>query len=276
MDGRSIYEALGLEGGIEQEIAEPAAEEETPVEEQVEEHQEENPEKTEQPPEQPAEPAEQSAEERSRQAHGRRQRELQAAVDAARAEERGKVDSLLKSLGIRNPQTDEVVDTLDALEAYERDLVTRRFEAGKATEADIRRIVKEETAPKPEPMSKEEIQTLVDRQITEIGQLDPTIKSLDDILKSDVGEAFRSQVAANPGQNFVEAYKAVAGKRIEAARRKAAEQAARNRIESKDHLSGTTTRGQGSKPVPRAELEIFRSLMPGVSDAEFERYYNKR
>lgn len=272
MDENSIYEALGLEGEREQEPAEPAAEETEESAPAVAETAQEE-------PEEPKGDTVQSPEERSRQAYGRRQRELEAAVTAARAEERANVDKLLKSLGIKNPQSGEAVDTLDGLEAYERELVSRRIESGKPREEDIRRIVREETqqkpqeAPQPDP---EAVKAVVDRQIAEIHALDPSVNSLTDILSSDVGPAFRQYVAANPGKNFVDAYNAVAGKRIAAVRQAAAEQTARNRIESKAHLSPTKQRGSGSSPVPKAELEIYRALMPGVSDAEFERHYNRR
>lgn len=273
MDENSIYEALGLEGEREQEPAEPAAEE----------TEESTPAAAETAQDEPEEPkgdtAVQSPEERSRQAYGRRQRELEAAVNAARAEERANVDKLLKSLGIKNPQSGEAVDTLDGLEKYERELVSRRIESGKPREDDIRRIVREETQPKqPEQRepTPEETQAMIVSQVAEIGRLDPSVKSLEDILRSDVGVRFRQYVAANPGTDFVEAYKAVAQHRIQAAERAAAEQTARNRIDSKSHLSPTTQRGSGSSPVPKAELEIYRALMPGVSDAEFERHYNRR
>ncbi len=272
MDENSIYEALGLEGEREQESAEPAAEE-------TEESAPAAAETAQEEPEKPKNDTVQSPEERSRQAYGRRQRELEAAVTAARAEERANVDKLLKSLGIKNPQSGEAVDTLDGLEKYERELVSRRIESGKPREEDIRRIVREETQPKqPEQRepTPEETQAMIDSQVAEIGRLDPSVKSLEDILRSDVGYRFRQYVATNPGTNLVEAYKAVAQPRIQAAERAAAEQTARNRIDSKAHLSSTTQRGSGSSPVPKAELEIYRALMPGVSDAEFERHYNRR
>lgn len=273
MDENSIMEALGLEGEREQEPAEPAAEETEESAPAAAETAQEESEAA------PAENPVQSPEERSRQAYGRRQRELEAAVSAARAEERANVDKLLKSLGIKNPQSGEAVDTLDGLEKYERELVSRRIESGKPREDDIRRIVREETQPKqrdPQQPDPEAIKGMVDRQIAEIHTLDPAVNSLEDILNSDVGPAFRQYVAANPGKNFVDAYNAVAQSRIAARKQAAAEQTAINRINSKSHLSATAMRGQGSTPVPRDQLVIFRALMPDVPDADFERFYNRK
>lgn len=269
MEENSIMEALGLEGEREQEAAEPAAEETAEGAPAAETAQEET-------EAAPAESPVQSPEERSRQAWGRRQRETEAAVNAARAEERAKVDALLKSLGIKNPNSGETVDTLDALEKYERALSAQRVASGKPSEGDIRRIIREEMQPKVQQPSREDVQAIVEKQLAEIRRIDPDVKSLDDILKSEVGGAFRRYVAENPGRSFVDAYNAVAQSRIAARKQAAAEQTAINRINSKSHLSATAMRGQGSTPVPRDQLAIFRALMPDVPDADFERFYNRK
>lgn len=266
MDESSIYEALGLEGGNEQEVAEPAAEEtETTPPEEAQES---------------AEPEEkgtvQTPEERSRQAYGRRQREREEAAREAVAAERGKTSDLLKRLGITDPDTGEAVDTIDKLEQYERSLSSRRIAAGKPTESDIARVAREAVGAEkpPEQMSKEDMQAVVDRQIAEIHKLDPSVSSLDDILNGEYGAEFQ-RVVQEKNLSFIEAYKQVSYGKMSASQQKAAEQAARNRAASKDHLGATVMRGQGSNPVPRDQMEIFRALMPDVADAEFEKYYNR-
>ncbi len=267
MDENSIYEALGLEGGNEQEVAEPAAEETETT----------SPEATQESAEPEEKETVQSPEERSRQAYGRRQREREEAAREAVTAERGKTSDLLKRLGITDPETGEPVDTIDKLEQYERSLSSLRIAAGKPTESDIARVAREAVGaekPQPKQMSKDEMQAVVDRQIAEIHKLDPSVSSLDDILKGEYGAEFRRAVQEK-NLSFIEAYKQVSYGKMSASQQKAAEQAARNRAASKDHLGATVMRGQGSNPVPRDQMEIFRALMPDVADAEFEKYYNR-
>lgn len=269
MDDNTIFEAFDLTQYAEapdseteatgenwQEVADPAAQEA------------EKTEKTAQPK------PEQTPEERSRQAHGRRQRELDDARSAGRSAAVEEMDELLGRLGLSDPQSGEPVNTVEKLKEYERSLSAKRIAAGKGTEADIRRIIREEaqkqtekSAPQPDP---KEVETIVAQQLSEIRKLDPGVKSMNDILSADEADSFRAYVGK--GLSFVEAYRLAFAAKIDAGRRSA--DAQKQRQESKSHLGATVTHGQGGVAVPTEEAELFRALMPDATDAEIEKRWN--
>lgn len=269
MDENTIFEAFDLTqdaeapdtgaettGEKEQETAEPAAQEAEKTEEAAQTKPEQTP------------------EERSRQAYGRRQRELEDARSAGKTETVAEVDELLGRLGLSDPETEEPVDTLEKLRAYERRTVSRRFESGAPREADIRRIIREEaqkqtemSAPQPDP---KEVETIVAQQLSEIRKLDPGVKSMNDILSADEADSFRAYVGK--GLSFVDAYRLAFAAKIDAGRRSA--DAQKQRQESKNHLGATVTHGQGGVAVPTEEAELFRALMPDATDAEIEKRWN--
>lgn len=211
----------------------------------------------------------QSAEENARQAAGRRIREREA---AARAAARAEMSETLRRLGITNPDTGEVVDSIEKLEAYEKGLSQARIASGRPTEEDIRRVVREETSGQPQAQAQR-APTEADyaAEVAEISRLDPSITSLGDILRSEAGPKFRDYVAK--GLNFVDAYTLAARDKL--AQRQT--EAARVKAAGKEHLSATQSvhAGEGDAPVPADELEIFRAMMPDVSDTEFRKYWNK-
>lgn len=215
----------------------------------------------------------QSAEENARQAAGRRIREREAAArDAARAE----VSETLRRLGITDPSTGEPVDTVDKLEAYEKGLSEARLAKGKGTADDVRRVVREEMAGQPaRPVEQKQpapAPTEADfaAEIAEIQRMDPSVKDLRSIVESEVGPKFREYVGK--GLNFVDAYTLAARSKLAAAQA----QAAQVKAAGKDHLSATQSRGsEADIPVPADELELFRTMMPEMSDTEFRKYWNK-
>lgn len=221
----------------------------------------------EKPAEKPAEPTEeQTREERSRQAMARRLRE---AEERAAKAERERASELLARLTLEDPDTGERVDTLEKLEAYDRKQSEKRMQSGSPTEADIRRVIREErekAAQPPQPQVDPQVQA----QLEQIARMDPAMTDIGKILESDIGQAFRGFVGA--GDDFVTAfYKArtqqaqIPAKAAEAARLKAA---------GKEHLGKTQSLGTEEIPVPRDEMAQFRVFFPDASEAEIRKYYN--
>lgn len=214
----------------------------------------------------PADKEEQDAKERARQAEGRRLREREErGYRAARAE----LSETLKRLGIVNPETEKAIENVDELEAYEKALSDKRLESGRGTAEDIRRIVREtvrETAQEKDAPKADDSQ--VQAQLAQIKAMDPAMTDLSAILKSEAGPKFREYVSR--GLDFVEAYTLAANERLQSisANRAGAAKG------SKEHLSGTTQRGEGALSVPPDEMAIIRELNPGISDADIQRYYN--
>lgn len=221
----------------------------------------------EKPAEKPAEPTEeQTREERSRQAMARRLRE---AEERAAKAERERASELLARLTLEDPDTGERVDTLEKLEAYDRKQSEKRMQSGSPTEADIRRVIREEQEKASQP-PQPQVDPQVQAQLEQIARMDPAMTDIGKILESDIGQAFRGFVGS--GDDFVTAfYKArtqqaqIPAKAAEAARLKAA---------GKEHLGKTQSLGTEEIPVPRDEMAQFRVFFPDASEAEIRKYYN--
>ena len=243
MDESTLKNALELEEPAEEPAAETA--EETPAA-------------------QPEQKQEQSPEERSRQAHARRIRE---AEEAGRRAAYAEFDEILDGMALKNPKTQEPIDNYAKFRAYGMNLSDDRLASGQGTAADIRRIVREETRTKePEdPMQDPRVK----EQLAQIRAMDPEMTDLDAILASEAGEKFRGYVQR--GLDFVDAYTLAARDRLS----KRAEEAARTKAASKDHLTGTQSRGTGSVSVPADIAAEYRMFDPGISDADIAKHYNK-
>ena len=182
-----------------------------------------------------------SPEERARQAAGRRLREREA---AARSAARAEIADTLRRRGVLDPRTGKPVGSLEELEREEPPVPER--------------------TPTQDPRVTEELE--------EIRRMDPEMKDLGCILRSESGERFRRYVRR--GLSFVEAYSLAARERLNGLREDRAREAAQVRAASKDHLNATSSTGLGGLPVPGDEMALFRELMPDAAESEIRRYYN--
>ena len=124
------------------------------------------------------------------------------------------------------------------------------------------------------PAAEEDGSGLVQKQLAQIARLDPEMKDLERILRSEAGPRFRDYVEM--GLDFVDAYTLAARSRLAALQSAEAAEAARVKAAGKDHLNATQSRGgEGDIPMPPDELELFRALLPGTPDSEFRKYWNK-
>jgi hypothetical protein len=211
-----------------------------------------------------------SVQERARQAEGRRirQREEQA-YRAAYQQARADVSALLKRVGLKDGDRD--IDTVDALEAYERSMSDERIASGRGTAQDLERVVQSAIMKMqpPPPQRTEAVDSAeVQRQLAQIRAMDPAMTDLGAILRSEAGEKFRGYV--DKGLDFVDAYTLAAKDRL------AGLQSNRAAAKSggKQHLNATKQQGTGALSVPRDELDLFRALNPGASDADIQKFYN--
>lgn len=263
---------------------------------------EQNPEDGEENREEPgnAEKATQDKGKRARAAESRRQAQQRRAVEEAIAQERAAEEQRWKDFfataGLKSPVDGKPITTREEYEAYQRAVEERRIrqnlQKGQLLPEDIEAIVRkaiaqtQDTAKAQSRESEPEraaatgrtvTQEQVDAELAEIRRLDPDMVDLKTILESETGEAFRAAVSR--GASFIEAFKLANFDRLqqrssaETARR--AEQAARNKARSKDHLQTSRTSGSGAVPVPADVKEMYHYLMPGKSDAEILEHYNR-
>jgi hypothetical protein len=213
---------------------------------------------------QPAEKPVQDTAERARQAEGRRIRERE---QRARQAARDEMSQTLRRLGIENPETGGTIDSVDALEAYEKALSDKRISSGRVNADDVRRIVRETI----EGPQKQAASQAPQRELDMIRDVDPGMTDLGAILKSDIGADFRRYV--NEGDSFTVAYgKAVRARQARSSGERAAGAA---KAAGKGHLASTSQRGEGAVSVPADELRIFRELNPDASDKDIREYYNR-
>lgn len=253
------------------------------------------------------------AAESRRQAQQRRA--VEEAIARERAAEDQRWKEFFATAGLKSPVDGKPITTREEYEAYQRAVEERRIrqnlQKGQLLPEDIEAIVRKAIAQQAaagkagETYSEERGETKgrsqpwqtdrgrnadfgqtkgrdvtreqVDAELEEIRRLDPEMVDLKTILESETGEEFRAAVSR--GATFIEAFKLANFDRLqqrnsaETARR--AEQAARNKARSKDHLQTSRTSGSGSVPVPADVKEMYRYLMPGKTDAEILEHYNR-
>lgn len=241
-----------------------------------------------------AETSTQSPEDNAKYAAARRKAEAErdAAIEKAQAEARAyaerTVAEALKAMGMQNPYSGEPIDTKDKLDAY----VKRHAQEQKTTllrrsgmsEKELGELIEDlpevkearEAKKRAEDAEKQaremQARASIDRQIEEIGRLDPTIKSIADLTASANYQEVYDRV--KQGYTLMDAYKLANWDRLQKNALSAAQQAARN-AGSKAHMAAHSARGTGTVTVPAEVIAEYRQMMPGITDAEITAHYNK-
>ena len=237
--------------------------------------------------------------ERARNAAARRKAELDAAVSAARAEEQRKADEKLTAFiagtGMTDPQTGERIATVEGYEkfkaAFDTEQLSKNLREGKLTPEDFNRVLSATPAmqqvqavitraeapqaaaeAEKQAAEREKLLERVREDLKEIEKLDPTIKTVEDILKTDTAVQFQEYGAR--GNPFYDAYYLANRESLTQKAQAAAKQQAMNRTQSKEHLKATDSRGNGAAAVPSAELGMYRLFNPSASEAEIQKHFN--
>ena len=217
------------------------------------------------------------------------------AVAAEQAKAKAEMDEFFSGARLQNTITKAPINSMDDFRAWRRDYESAEIQSelseGRLTPEALDRAIagspvmqraqelirqSEAAARKQQEM---ELQARVEAELNEIGRLDPSVRSLEDVLAMPTGQAFREAVES--GNSFLNAFKLANFERLRSDASTGAAAAARQQAVTnaggKDHLTRTAaSRGGGSVPVPSAELAMFRSLMPDATEAEFRDFYNKR
>jgi len=291
-------------GAKEQEAAAPAGEDTTPATETTEEttaaesgQEPETPAGETEEPAAGADKAAQTMEERREHAAQRRQRETQAAIDAAvqealkaeRDRSQAEMDAFFAQANLKNTITGEAITNMQQFQewrsAFDAAKLQRDLKAGKLTPESLQKAidqtpamqkVQQMVAQQDEARRQQDMaaaQAKVDAELKEIQKLDPTIKEVKDLLTQPYSKQFYEYV--KKGNSFLDAFYLANRERLEKATAEAARQQAMNNARSKDHLSPTAARGGGAASVPAEELAMYREFMPGATDAEIQAHYNK-
>ena len=214
-------------------------------------------------------------------------REAQALLDAERARHKQEMDAFVKSLGIRDADGN-AIESREALDTYNS---TQRTDEARAR---LRRAgidveaLEELVSGNPEVKAaraavaeaeREKARSLEERQraafdeeIRAVGEIDPTVKSADDLrAKPYFDEVYRM---VGRGSSISDAVRlATYDERMrrvaEGSARSAAQKAA-----SKAHLVPTSSRGQGAQTVPAAVRNQYRLFYPDATDGEIQKMFN--
>ena len=113
----------------------------------------------------------------------------------------------------------------------------------------------------------------VEEQLREIQEMDPSIKSLQDISKMETYPKLYEMV--KKGYSIADAFKLANYDALTNRAAAASRQAAVNSVQSKQHLSKTKPRGEGAVSVPDSVLEEYRVLNPGATKEDIQKHYQR-
>lgn len=188
--------------------------------------------------------------------------------------------------GFTNPETGQPItsakDYFEALDAQER-LANKKALAEKGLDPDLI-----EKAVNNSPMVRaanqvlltqkvKELQTYLEKQAEEISKIDPDIKSVADIERSERYPEIKAYVTRN-NLSVVDAYKLVYADKLTANKTAAVKQQAINNAKSQSHLKATdggSATSDGLVEIPAKELDKWREFFPHKSAKELREAYNR-
>ena len=236
------------------------------------------------PAEQTAVKEEQSSEENAKYAAARRkaEQERDAAIAQAQQAAQRSLDEAIAAMGQTNPYTGKPVRTKkewDAWKAQEAQEKSREVaESAGMSEQEFDSFVDNLPSVRDYKKAAEEAKmqkqkSLLNDQITEIGKLDPSVKTVKDLM--DRPEYSKIYSLVQRGNSIVDAFKLANFDALTQGAAAASRQAALNATASKEHMAPTQTRGSGAVTVPDDVKAMYRLYNPEATDAEIREHYNK-
>lgn len=237
----------------------------------------------------------QNAEQNAKFAAARRKAEAErdAAVEKAKAEAQAEaarvINEAFKNSGLVNPYTKQPITTKEEYDAYrerfdaeKKKAVMRKsgmsdadFDAFVQNLPEVReaREAKEQAEQAKREAQRAAAKVKVDEQLKEIGALDPTIRSMEDLAKMPTYAKFYELV--KKGNTLTDAFKLANYDALTKGAAAGARQAALNAAQGKQHMGQTQTRGAGAVSVPAEVMEQYRAFNPDATEAEIRAHYAK-
>lgn len=115
-----------------------------------------------------------------------------------------------------------------------------------------------------------------ENEVELIKKIDPSIKSFDDVINSE-SFAEVDRIYRAGGKSLSEAFKLANFDRLMSANEGKLRQQVINQMSGKDHLKGNGSGGSevSTVTIPEETLKIYKKMMPGKSDAEYQKHYEK-
>lgn len=225
----------------------------------------------------------QSKEENAVYAKARRQAE--AELKRYKEEFEKSIDADIASAGVIDPYTGKPVTDKKAFDAYLQHLRENALENNAKAMGVSKEQLEALAEQHPSVIAAKEAQrkaaaekAAAEREaaharfandIAEITKMNPDIKSFEDLSKLDRFDDIYGLIKNGYRPNH--AYQIVYAEQINQKIRENAEQAARNAVTGKSHLTKAQASGEGQKEVPESIMQTMRELMPGKTDAELRK-----
>ena len=186
---------------------------------------------------------------------------------------------------LTNPETGKPIqsmeDYLDALEAQERVQARQQMqEKGVDPEVLSRLIANDPTIRQAQKVLEEntmrEGERELNEQIRKLSEIDPSIKTFDDVCKMENFQTFDALVRNN-NLDFVSAYRLANFEKLSQKEAAATKQAAINAAKGKSHMVPTAglTVNDGLEEIPVADLPKWKAFFPDASAKELKEKYNR-
>lgn len=187
---------------------------------------------------------------------------------------------------MKNPETGKPIltanDYFDALEAQERVNARQQMQQqGVSPELLAQLIASDPTIRQAQQVLREntlrEGEREMNDQIRKISEIDPSVKSLDDIFKMDTFQKFDNYVR-NHGYNLVDAFYLANRENLSQKDVAATKQAAINAAKGKSHMTpvgGGAPSSEAEVDIPENERSIWEMAYPDLSYKELKTKYNK-
>lgn len=274
----------GSEGGEEQEVADPAGAEG----EDLDDTGDSDPEQEEQEQEE-QKPKAQTAEARRAAAAKRREQERAAYEAELTKKFNERLAAAAKGIKLRGGNGTSDIVSLEDLEALAaataQKKLERELEQGKLSAESLQTAVmntpgvkeavaaakaskeQADAAAKAANLSRYQADMAV--QLAEIRKMDPSIKSIDDIIRMETGPEFAEYV--RKGVSPVKAFKAANVDQIVDKARKAGAQAQRNAAAGKAHMKPAAAGGKTGVEITEAMRARYRAFIPDITDEQIAR-----
>ena len=117
-------------------------------------------------------------------------------------------------------------------------------------------------------------QQLLQEEVRAISQIDPAIKTVQDVIQLDNFQEINQMV--QQGYKLSDAYKLANMDRITQRRQAAAKQQMINQAAGKRHLQATGQNGAGNEvQIPADVLAMYHEMMPDATDGQIKKHYAK-
>ena len=230
-----------------------------------------------------AEPKKQSKQENRRYAAARRSAEAERDAAIARAERaEAQLKDIFQKAELENPYTGEKITNAEEFAAWAETRTKKQAEKFRRqtgmTEEEYEKMIEElpevqAARAQAEAARRAEGMRQIQVQIEQIGKIDPSVTSLDDLTeREDYPVIF--DYCTKKGLSLLEAFQLANLNAAQNASRRAAEQAARN-AQGKAHLGTPRGRGEVQEPVPDDVIRQYRRFLPDATDAEIREHWRK-